>query len=210
VRPHTGHVSLAQLKVVGDRAQAETAASLGGHVEARRGLRAHLPTSPTTLPQPALPEVPGRGCQGVAGTTARPNCCLGHIPCRLHPPRDPIATSHIRNQRFLFLTCCSKPPARDVIHHRGRPKHWAPPRAHRRAEHTWDQPTDQSIRKPYNRYPEVDSRPDGTALEWPATRLLLSVPECSHASSAVVLERRTPPLLLKCIAREKVRFASYQ
>ena len=70
-----GHVSLDQLKVMSAIERCRTAA-LGGHVaRCENDACAHTVIAYNSLPQPALPEVPGRGGDASGWPRARPSCC---------------------------------------------------------------------------------------------------------------------------------------
>ena len=88
---HAGHVSLGQLKVMSAIERCRTAA-LGGHVERCEDC-GHMPHRLQLLPQPALPQVPGRGGEGWL-PTARPSCCrcrYFHVVFTLPAPIAEIA-----------------------------------------------------------------------------------------------------------------------
>ena len=94
-RAHAGHVSLGQLKVMSAIERCRTAA-LGGHV-ARCEDCAHTDDRLQLLPQPALPEVPGRGGPATGWPSARPSCCRCRTStscsrCRRRSPTSPIRT----------------------------------------------------------------------------------------------------------------------
>ena len=95
VMPTRGHVSLGQLKVMTAIESCRTAA-LGGHV-ARCEDCAHTDDRLQLLPQPALPEVPGRrGRQWLADARGRP--AAGAVlstscsRCRRRSPTSPTRT----------------------------------------------------------------------------------------------------------------------
>ena len=113
---NAGHVSLGQLKVMSAIERCRTAA-LGGHVAALRGLLAHDDRL-QQLPQSALPEVPGRSGEGVAGR-ARGRAAAGRLlPRRVH------AAGPDRRHRLPEQGGDLRPPVqgvgRDADHHRRR------------------------------------------------------------------------------------------
>ena len=70
-----GHVSLDQLKVMSAIERCRTAA-LGGHVaRCENEACGHTLIAYNSLPQPALPEVPGRGRHADGWPTAKPSSC---------------------------------------------------------------------------------------------------------------------------------------
>ena len=124
-KANAGHVSLAQLKVMSAIETCRTAA-LGGHVERCEDC-AHERDRLQFLPQPPLPEVPGRGGAAMA-RRARGGAAAGSLLSRrLHP------AGVDRRHRVPEQGGRLRPPVqdrrRDADHHRRRPE--ASRRAHR-------------------------------------------------------------------------------
>ena len=108
-KANAGHVSLGQLKVMSAIETCRTAA-LGGHVERCEDC-AHERDRLQFLPQPALPEVSGRGGAAMA-RRARGRAPAGSLLSRrLHPAGVRSAPSRSRT-RPPSTTSCSGPPPR--------------------------------------------------------------------------------------------------
>ena len=96
-RANAGHVSLDQMKVMRAIERCRTAA-LGGHVaRCENETCAHTSHRLQQLPQPALPEVSGRGCHASGWPSARPSSCrcrtfMSCSRCRRKSPISPIRT----------------------------------------------------------------------------------------------------------------------
>ena len=125
-RANAGHVSLGQLKVMSAIESCRTAA-LGGHV-ARCEDCAHTQHRLQLLPQPALPEVPGRGGEATGWPTREAE--LLPVPYYHVVFTLPAAIADIAYQNKAVDL---RPPVqglgRDADHHRRRPQ--APRRPHR-------------------------------------------------------------------------------
>ena len=117
-RANAGHVSLDQMKVMSAIERCRTVA-LGGHVARCEGC-AHTVIAYNELPQPTLPEVPGRGGEGVAGRAGSRVAPGAILPHRLHAARPD------RGHRVSEQGCHLRYPAqgigRDDDHDRGRSK----------------------------------------------------------------------------------------
>ena len=125
-RANAGHVSLDQMKVMSAIERCRTAA-LGGHVARCEELRPHGHRL-QQLPQPALPQVPGRGGAGSGSPSARPSCCRSpYFHVVLHAA-GPIADIAYQNKAVVY-DLLFKASAETDAHDRGRSQ--APRRPHR-------------------------------------------------------------------------------
>jgi hypothetical protein len=116
-QPTEGHVGDRALPNVGLQPTGSSRGGVGRSCRTLRGLRppAHLLQ---LLPQPALPEVSGRRCQGVAGRppgrtpAGAPGLRRGrlyfHLVFTLPAPIGDIAYQN----KAVVMTCCSRPPPR--------------------------------------------------------------------------------------------------
>jgi len=114
-----GHVSLLQLKVMSAIENCRTAA-LGGHV-ARCEDCAHTTIAYNSLPQPALPEVPGRGSAPVDGGARGRTAADPLLPCRLHAPLGDWRIAY--QNKAVIYDCCSRPSSETMLTIAADPKH---------------------------------------------------------------------------------------
>ena len=126
--------SLAQMKVMSAIESCRTAA-LGGHVARCEDVRPHRHRL-QQLPQPALPQVPGRGRAHVDGGAGGRAAARALLPRRLHAAGRASATSPTRTRRVIY-DLLFKASAETMLTIAADPKHLGARIAITSVLHTW-------------------------------------------------------------------------
>ena len=183
------------------------------HGGARRPCRALREVRPhphrlQLLPQPPLPQVPGRGGEGSGWPTARPSCLpvpYFHVVFTLPAP---IADIAYQNKAAIYDHPVQG-RGRDADHHRRRPQaSRRPHRPHRRAPHlglgahpSSARPLHRAGRRPLARWRALDLLPAGLL---PArARALAAVPPAVPGAARRGPRGRPPPLLRRSRAARR-------